>query len=207
MRKHEMTVFIVDDDASVRDALALVFSVRGYRTAVFSSAEDFLNAWQASWTGCLLLDIRMPGMDGLSLQERLINMNCTLPVVVITGHGDVGSARRAFKANAVDFLEKPIDHGKMIEAIEQAFGAEMLKHDRKSNLERVNQVLDQLTPREHEIMNLVVAGFHNREIAGKLGISVRTVEVHKAHIMSKCGVDSVADLVRLSIHGSAVIPK
>lgn len=202
MRKDDLTVIIVDDDASVRDSLALVFSVRGYRTAVFSSAEDFLSAWRASWAGCLLVDIRMPGMDGLLLQERLIEMNCALPVVVITGHGDVGSARRAFKANAIDFLEKPIDHDKMIEAVEQAFNSQILMQEKKSASDKVTHVLDHLTPREQEIMNLVVGGYHNREIAVKLGISVRTVEVHKAHVMSKFGVDSVADLVRMSIHGS-----
>jgi len=202
MRKHDLTVFIVDDDASVRDSLALVFSVRGYRTAVFSSAEDFLSAWRASWAGCLLVDIRMPGMDGLLLQERLIEMNCALPVVVITGHGDVGSARRAFKADAIDFLEKPIDHDKMIAAVEQAFNSQILMQEKKSTSDKVTHVLDHLTPREQEIMNLVVGGYHNREIAVKLGISVRTVEVHKAHVMSKFGVDSVADLVRMSIHGS-----
>lgn len=200
-QKHDLTVFIVDDDASVRDALALLFSVRGYRTAVFSGAEDFLNAWQATWSGCLLIDIRMPGMDGLALQRRLIEMGCTLPVVVITGHGNVDSARCAFKANAIDFLEKPIDHDKMIEAVEQAFKSETLIQDRKSTSDRVSRLLGQLTPREHEIMNFVVGGYHNREIADKLGISVRTVEVHKAHVMSKLGVTSVADLVRLSMHG------
>jgi len=202
MRKHDLTVFIVDDDASVRDSLALVFSVRGYRTAVFSSAEDFLSAWRASWAGCLLVDIRMPGMDGLLLQERLIEMNCALPVVVITGHGDVGSARRAFKADAIDFLEKPIDHDKMIAAVEQAFNSQILMQEKKSTSDKVTHVLDHSTPREQEIMILVVGGYHNREIAVKLGISVRTVEVHKAHVMSKFGVDSVADLVRMSIHGS-----
>lgn len=201
MPRHDLTVFIVDDDASVRDALALLFSVRDYRTAVFSSAEDFLSAWRTNWVGCLLIDIRMPGMDGLSLQDRLLEMGCTLPVVVITGHGDVGSARRAFKSNAIDFLEKPIDHGKLIEAIEQAFSSQMVMQDRKSTSEKAAHLLDQLTPREQEIMNLVVGGYHNREIAEKLGISVRTVEVHKAHVMSKLGVDSVADLVRMSMHG------
>lgn len=202
MPKHDLTVFIVDDDASVRDALALMFSVRGYRTAVFSSAEDFLSAWRTSWTGCLLVDIRMPGMDGLLLQDRLLEMGCTLPVVVITGHGDVASARRAFKSNAIDFLEKPIDHDKMIEAIEQAFNYQTLMQDRNSMSEKSTRLLDQLTPREHEVMTLVVGGYHNREIAERLGISVRTVEVHKAHVMSKFGVDSVADLVRMSMHGS-----
>lgn len=199
MAKHDLTVFIVDDDASVRDALSLLFSVRGYRTAVFGGAEDFLKAWQASWIGCLLIDIRMPGMDGLSLQDRLLEMGSTLPVVVITGHGDVDSARRAFKASAIDFLEKPIDHDKMIEAIEQAFNAQSLMQDRKSAGEKAKHLLEQLTPREEEVMNLVVGGYHNREIAEKLRISVRTVEVHKAHVMSKLDVDSVADLVRVSM--------
>ena len=201
MPKHDLTVFIVDDDRSVRDVLALMFSVRGYRTAVFSSAEDFLSAWRAGWVGCLLVDIRMPGMDGLSLQDRLIEMGCTLPVIVITGHGDVASARRAFKSNAIDFLEKPIDHDKMIEAIEQAFNFQALMQERKSAGEKSTRLLDQLTPREHEVMDLVVGGYHNREIAERLGISVRTVEVHKAHVMSKFGVHSVADLVRMSMHG------
>lgn len=202
MRKHDLTVFIVDDDGSVRDALALVFSVRGYRTAVFSSAEDFLGVWRPNWAGCLLVDIRMPGMDGLLLQERLLELKCALPVIVITGHGDVGSARRAFKANAVDFLEKPIDHDKMIDAVEQAFNSQILMQEKRSTSDKVTHVLDHLTPREQEVMNLVVGGYHNREIAVKLGISVRTVEVHKSHVMSKFGVDSVADLVRMSIHGS-----
>lgn len=201
MPRHDLTVFIVDDDASVRDALSLMFSVRGYRTAAFSSAEDFLTAWKTNWAGCLLVDIRMPGMDGLALQDRLIEMGCDLPVVVITGHGDVTSARRAFKSNAIDFLEKPIDHDKMIEAIEQAFDYQGSIQDRRQTQEKAALLLEQLTPREHEVMTLVVGGYHNREIAEKLGISVRTVEVHKAHVMSKFGVDSVADLVRMSIHG------
>lgn len=199
MSKRDLTVFIVDDDASVRDALSLLLSVRGYRTAVFSGPEGFLNAWQASWMGCLLIDIRMPGMDGLSLQARLIELGSTLPVVVITGHGDVDSARRAFKANAIDFLEKPIDHDKMIEAIELAFDSQSIAQDRKLANEKATYLLDQLTPREQEVMNLVVSGYHNREIAEKLRISVRTVEVHKAHVMSKLDVGSIAELVRVSM--------
>ncbi len=202
MSARDLTVYIVDDDASVRDALALSLSVRGYRTAVFSNAMDFLDAWQPSWTGCLLVDIRMPDIDGLALQSRLLELGCSLPVVVITGHGDVESARRAFKAKAIDFLEKPIDQGRMLAAIAQAFDAERLVHDRLSARDKTARLLDQVTPREKEVMSLVVAGYHNREIAEKLGISVRTVEVHKSHLMSKMGVDSVADLVRMSLTGS-----
>lgn len=199
MSTHSLTTYIIDDDASVRDALALSLSVRGYRTAVFSNAGDFLNAWQSSWVGCVLVDIRMPDMDGLAMQSRLLELGCTLPVVVITGHGDVESARRAFKANAIDFLEKPIDQGRMIAAIEQAFNIEKSVQDRVASRENTARLLEHVTPREKEVMNLVVAGYHNREIAEKLGISVRTVEVHKAHLMSKLGVNSVADLVRMSI--------
>lgn len=202
MTKRDLTIFIVDDDASVRDALSLVFSVRGYRTAAFAKAEDFLNTWQTSWMGCLLLDIRMPGMDGLTLQERLIESECTLPVVIITGHGDVDSARRAFKSKAIDFLEKPIDHEKMFEAIEQAFNLQSLMHEKKLAGENARHRLALLTPREHEVMNMVVLGYHNREIAEKLGISARTVEVHKAHVMSKLDVASVADLVRMSMRNT-----
>ncbi len=201
MQKHDLTVFIVDDDASVRDALSLLFGVRGYRTAVFAGAGDFMKAWQPNWMGCLLVDIRMPGMDGLALQERLLEMGCPLPVVVISGHGDVDSARRAFRASAIDFLEKPIDHGKMIEAVEQAFRSQHLLRERMLGCEKAVRLLELLTPREHEVMKLVIGGHHNREIAQKLAISVRTVEVHKAHVMSKLNVDSVADLVRLSMQG------
>lgn len=202
MPRHDLTVFIVDDDAAVRDALALLLSVRGYRTALFSRAEDFLSAWQPGWMGCLLTDIRMPGMDGLSLQDRLAELGCRLPIVFVTGHGDVASARRAFKSNAIDFLEKPIDHDKMVAAIEQGFDSQTLLRDRQAAREKAARLLEQLTPREQQVMHLVVGGHHNREIAEQLGISVRTVEVHKAHLMSKLGADSVAALVRMSMHGS-----
>lgn len=195
----DLTVYIVDDDVSVRDALSLSLSVRGFRTAVFSNANDFLAAWKKSWTGCMLLDIRMPGMDGLTLQRRLLELGCTLPVVVITGHGDVESARSAFRASAVDFLEKPVDIERLLKAIHEAFDADSAARNKVSSREKAARLLGQLTPREGEVKNLVVAGYHNREIAEKLGISVRTVEVHKAHLMSKLGVSSVAELVRMTI--------
>lgn len=196
---NDLTVFIVDDDPSIRDALGLLLSVRGYRTAMFASGEDFMKAWHQDWMGCLLIDIRMPGMDGLTLQKRLIELDCHLPVIVITGHGDVNLARQAFKANASDFLEKPFDDAKLINAIEEAFLKEETALKNKRHRDTASQLLDELTPREREVMALVVTGKHNREIGPSLGISVRTVEVHKARLMTKLGVGNVADLVRIAM--------
>ncbi len=194
-----LTVFIVDDDPAVRDALGLLLGVRGYRTAVFASGEAFLNSWRKEWAGCLLIDIRMSGMDGLSLQRRLAELECLIPVIIITGHGDVGLARVAFKANAIDFLEKPFDHDKLMAAIDEAFLQEQKIRQHLQHRERSLDLLRVLTPREREVMELVVIGQHNRDIGPALGISVRTVEVHKARLMSKLGVDNVADLVRISM--------
>ena len=198
-KSNNLTVYIVDDDHSVRDAIGLLLSVRGYRTAVFASGEGFLNAWQSDWVGCLLIDIRMPGIDGLTLQQRLVELNCHLPVIIITGHGDANLARQAFKASAVDFLEKPFDDEKLIDAITEAFRREETLLQEMQLSDRLSWALRELTPREREVMELVVTGKHNREIAPALGISVRTVEVHKAHLMAKLGVSSVPDLVRISM--------
>ena len=195
----DLAVMIVDDDAAVRDALGLLLGVRGYRTAVFASGEAFLQAWRPDWNGCLLVDIRMSGMDGLALQGELAARGCRIPVVIMSGHGDVGTARAAFRADAVDFLEKPFDDDKLIAAIDEGLararqvGGEQRRRGVGAGL------LAGLTPREREVMQLVVSGCHNREIGPALGISVRTVEVHKARLMSKLGVDNVADLVRLSM--------
>lgn len=196
---NKLTVYIVDDDPSVRDALGLLLSVKGYRTAVFANGVGFLNAWQSDWVGCLLIDIRMPGMDGLTLQKKLAELNCHLPVIIITGHGDASLARQAFKASAIDFLEKPFDDEKLIDAITEAFRREETVLQEIQRSDQLLQVLKDLTPREREVMDLVVTGKHNREIAPALGISVRTVEVHKAHLMAKLGVSSVPDLVRISM--------
>jgi FixJ family two-component response regulator len=195
----DLTIFIVDDDPAVRDALGLLLGVRGYRTAVFASAEDFLRGLQPAWRGCLLIDIRMSGMDGLSLQQELMARGCRIPVVIMSGHGDVGMARAAFKANAIDFLEKPFDDAKLIAAIDEGLSHAHSEHSEQQRRSVGASLLGELTPREREVMRLVVLGRHNREIGPALGISVRTVEVHKARLMSKLGVDNVADLVRISM--------
>jgi FixJ family two-component response regulator len=195
----DLTVFIVDDDAGVRDALGLLLGIQGYRVALFANSEDFLKAWRGDWLGCLVLDIRMGGMDGLALQQHLATLGCPLPVVIITGHGDVNLARQAFKANAIDFLEKPIDENKLIHAIEEGFSKVRQALAKSRGRSGALALMPTLTPREREVMQLVVEGKHNRDIAVALAISPRTVEVHKAKLMAKLGVDSVADLVRLSM--------
>lgn len=195
MPADNLTVFIVDDDPSVRDSLGLLLGLRGYRTAIFSNAEAFLAAYQPEWNGCLLLDIRMPGMDGLTLQKRLLEIGCRMPTIVITAHGDVSAARAAFKSSAVDFLEKPVDPDRLLAAIAEAVARQ---EDRGRHL-AFEKLVSQLTPREREVMELVVTGRHNREIAAALGISVRTVEVHKARMMDKLGVESLAQLLRMVI--------
>lgn len=193
------TVFIIDDDASVRDALGLLLGLRGYRTSVFANAESFLSALRQDWHGCLIIDIRMRGMDGLTLQKELRQRGCTIPVIIITGHGDVASAREAFRAAAIDFLEKPLDETRLAKAIDEAYRQQAASLAGQQQHEGFIRNLAKLTPREREVMNLVIVGHHNREIAEDLGISARTVEVHKARVMAKLNVDSIPQLVRISL--------
>lgn len=196
---HKETVFIVDDDASVRDSLSLLLSLQGYVSASFASAEDFLNALQPDWRGCLVLDVRMNGMSGLELQRCLQERGPTLPVIVITAHGDVAAARQAFLANAVDFIEKPFDGKQILDALAKAFaGLRAVASVREGGAAPVRS---QLSTREREVMKLIVEGLHNRHIADRLGISPRTVEVHKARVMEKLGVQNIIELVRLADKG------
>lgn len=194
-----LTIFIIEDDQSVRDALALLLGLRGYPVTLFADAESFLQAYQPAWSGCLLIDIRMPGMDGLALQRKLLDIGCRMPAIIMTGHGDVESAREAFRAQAVDFLEKPIDHAKLISAIVDALALQTALQKRTHRRSEFDKLLATLTPREKEVMDLVVAGRHNRDVAEILEISPRTVEVHKARMMTKLQVESVPELVRLSL--------
>lgn len=195
----ENTVFIIDDDASVRDALGLMLGLRGFRCTLFADAASFLAAWRADWHGCLIIDIRMKGMDGLGLQRELLARGCAIPVVIITGHGDTGTAREAFRAAAIDFLEKPLDETRLIQAINEAFSRQSAALQTRRQQDGYVRRLAELTPREREVMELVITGRHNREIAGALGISARTVEVHKARMMAKLGANSIPQLVRISL--------
>lgn len=197
---HSSTVFIVDDDPAIRDALSLLLSLRGYPTATFASAEDFIAALQPGWGGCALLDLRMPGMSGLELQRRLRERAPALAVVMITAHGDVAAAREAFLADAVDFIEKPFDGGQLLRAIESGL-ARGAQAGRTEPAPAPSAGAGKLSPREDEVMRLMVQGLHNRRIAEVLGISPRTVEVHKARVMEKLGAANLVDLVRMVDRG------
>lgn len=188
---HRQTVFIVDDDAAVRDALSLLLSLRGHPTAMFACAEDFLGALAPHWRGVVVADIRMPGMSGLQMQEALAGHPAQLPVIIITGHGDLAAARQAFRWNAVDFIEKPFDPAQLLGSIDRALGA--LPPEPVGS--RVAPAT--LSAREREVLQLVVDGVDNRGIGAQLGISPRTVEVHKARVMAKLGARNLAELMRI----------
>ncbi|MBC5784633.1 response regulator transcription factor [Ramlibacter sp. USB13] len=191
---HRQSVFIVEDDASVRDALSLLLSLRGYPTALFACAEDFLGALTPDWRGVVIADIRMPGMSGLEMQEALAKHPSRLPVIIITGHGDLAAARQAFRWNAVDFIEKPFDHAQLLAAIERGMAG--LPPDASALGTR--PAATALSQREREVLALVVDGVDNRGIGERLGISPRTVEVHKSRIMTKLGARNLAELMRIA---------
>ncbi len=194
---HSETVFIVDDDVSVRDSLSLMLSLQGYATATFASAEDFLRSLQSDWRGCVVADIRMPGMSGLELQESLRGRHPKLAVIIVTAHGDVAAARQAFLSNAVDFIEKPFNPDQIIAAVEKARARLLIEDATETSSDAVKAAREKLSERERQVMDLMIKGLHNRHIAKELGISPRTVEVHKARVMEKLGVRNLVDFVRL----------
>jgi len=191
------TVFIVDDDAAVRDSLAMLLELKGFHTRTYASAEDFLGRYRTEWAGCLVLDLRMTGMSGLELQTELARRGVRLPVIIVTAHGDVPTARAAFKAGAVDFIEKPVDDEALIAAIAGAMDRDERERREAASRVSVAERLERLTPREREVLDLVADGKHNREIAALLSISPRTVEVYKARLMEKLQVRRLPELVRL----------
>jgi two-component system, LuxR family, response regulator FixJ len=191
---HRQTVFIVDDDPAVRDSLGLLFSLHGHPTAMFACAEDFLRAIQPGWRGVVVADIRMPGMSGLEMQEALAGHPSRLPMIMITAHADIATARQAFRFQAVDFLEKPFDHDQLLASVEAAMRE--LPQDRVAIGTR--PVATTLSAREREVMALVVDGLDNGTIGNRLGISPRTVEVHKSRVMTKLGARNLAELVKIA---------
>lgn len=197
----EGTVFLIDDDASVRDALTLLLSLKGLRTQAFASAESFIEAYRPERSGCVLTDLRMPGMTGLELQTALRERHLEVPVVVLTAHGDVATARAALKNGAFDFIEKPADDDLLLDVLKSALRADRERHTDDTARSRADRRKERLTDREREVLTLITAGHQNREVAAQLGISPRTVEVHKARIMQKLECRSLAELIRLNLAG------
>jgi RNA polymerase sigma factor (sigma-70 family) len=189
-------VYIVEDDAAVRSSLAMLLQVRGYATVAFDTAEAFLAAGTAGRPACVLVDVRLPAMSGLELQQKLKETG-TLPVIVMTGHGDVATARKALRDGAVDFLEKPIDEADLFAAVESALQSDQEQVEWLRERDAMRARLSRLTDRELEVFERVTEGMHNREIAEEFGISQRTVEVHRARLMEKLHARRVADLFKL----------
>lgn len=191
-------VHVVDDDDAVRDSLTLLLESAGFAVRTYSSATALLAALPGT-TGCILTDVRMPEMDGLALQRHLSETGVRLPVIVMTGHGDVPIAVQALKAGAADFLEKPFDNSQLLTAVTNAIAASERTHGEAVAVADITRKLANLTPREREVLDKLVEGLPNKSIAYDLGSSPRTVEVHRARVMEKMGARSLPELVRMAI--------
>jgi two-component system, LuxR family, response regulator FixJ len=199
MSREDGTVFLIDDDPGVRDSLTLLLSLKDISTQPFANADSFLESYTPERVGCVLTDLRMPGMTGLELQAALRERHIELPVVVLTAHGDVATARAALKNGAFDFLEKPVDDAMLLDVLHNALRVDRERRSAAVQRSTSDERRERLTRREREILKLLTAGHSNREIATQLGISPRTVEVHKARIMDKLECHSLAELIRVNI--------
>lgn len=193
------TVYIVDDDAVVRDALKLLMESVGLQVAAFASAQEYLDQFDADHAGCLIVDVRMPGVSGLDLQARLAAERIHPPVIIITGHGDVPMAVRAVQAGAVDFLEKPFNNQAMLDSVHHAIELDAKRRGESSRLQEIEERYHSLTPREKEVLQLVIEGKRNKNIAFDLDISQSTVEVHRSRVMEKMQAKTLSDLMRMTM--------
>ncbi|MEW8026156.1 MAG: response regulator transcription factor [Candidatus Thiodiazotropha sp.] len=196
------TVFVVDDDQAMRNSLKWLIESVSMQVETFESADAFINSYYPGRSGCLLLDVRMPGMSGLELQEYLRANQIAIPVIIITGHGDVPMAVRAMKSGAVDFIEKPFNDELLLESIRYALALDVRQRDMQKQRAEIATRLARLTPREHEVMVMVTNGKANKEIASSLGVSAKTVEAHRARVMEKMQANSLAELVRMAINAN-----
>jgi RNA polymerase sigma factor (sigma-70 family) len=202
----ESTVFIVDDDVAVRRGLSLLVRSAGLKAQAFESAQAFLEAYRPEQPGCLVLDVRMPGMNGLELQEYLARRQIRVPIIIISGDGDVPVAVRAMKAGAVDFIEKPFSSELFLSRVRQALEQDQIGREQRAQRDDLAQRLALLTPREQEVMVHLVDGESNKVIAARLAISTRTVEIHRAKIMEKLQAKSLSEVVRIAMSSQEVWP-
>lgn len=195
----DSTVFVIDDDKAVRDSLGMLLRSMSIPCRLFSSAQDFLDDYEEGWHGCVLLDIRMPGMSGMELYRQLLDMHASMPVIFVTGHGDVPMAVEALRNGAFDFIQKPYRDQELLDRINQALSWDENHRSEENRKRALQQRYETLTPREREVMECVVRGLANKVIAMDLELSQRTVEIHRARVMEKMGARSLADLVRMSM--------
>lgn len=206
MSAPEPTVFVVDDDSSTRELLAWLMKRHGRRVAIFPNARSFLDAYRSDMPGVLVLDLNLPGMSGLDLQQYLKEHGVLLPVIFLSGRADVPKAVQAVKEGAIDFLEKPFDYRQVLDLVEEAIRRDTAARAGRDRHRAVNDRFAQLTQREREVLEQVVAGKLNREIAERLGISIKTVEAHRARVMEKFEVNSVAELVQATLLAASAAP-
>jgi FixJ family two-component response regulator len=192
------TVFLVDDDEALRRATARLLVAHGFDVRAFASAEEFVSAFDPEASGCLLLDMRMPGQSGLDLQRSLVERGAALPIVFLTGHADVPTSVHAMKRGAIDFLEKPVREDQLVEALGRALARDAELRTARAELARLRRRYEALTPREREVLAEVVAGQLNKQAANALGIAERTVKLHRARVLEKMRAESLADLVRMA---------
>lgn len=187
----------MDDDISVREALGDLLESAGFEVGRFGSAEDFLAEWRPEMAGCLLLDVRLPGLSGLQLQTRLAEASRSIPIVIMTAHGDVPMVRKALKAGAIDFLSKPFQDDELLRAVEQALAVDRARRQSEALMSSIAARYDTLSDRERQVMELVTEGMMNKEIADELHLSLNTVKVYRKQVMDKMHADSLAELVRM----------
>jgi FixJ family two-component response regulator len=192
------TVFIVDDDAAICAGLSDLLESASLKTGHYSSAEEFLDKWHPGMRGCLVLDVRLPGMSGMELHAKLAESGAALPVIIMTAHGDMPMVRKALKTGAVEFLIKPFKDEELLLAVEQAFAQNRARRREDMLIDSIHTRVERLTDREREVMELVTAGMTNKEIAEKLFLSVVTIKLHRGQVMRKMQAESLADLVRMS---------
>jgi len=198
---YETTVFIVDDDPAIRDSLTLMISQENIAVSTYASAEEFLDAALPACLGCIIIDIRMPDLDGMQLQEVLSQRNTLLPIIFLTGHGDIPMSVRAIKAGALDFLTKPVTREKLMASVRSAIQeSQRMMSENASQQDAISRIAE-LTDRERDVMTLAIQGYPNKEIARYLSISHRTVEIHKSKVMHKTGAVNLLDLVRIAHEG------